>query len=242
MPPPTSSGRSRSRAKPFPSGPSTWIASPHSSSQSAAVPGPIASMRKASSPRGARQRLIGRGSTRPGASSMKNCPGAPGSRPPRATRSSVYGPTCSFATTLSRSRLMLDSFLKLLQRERLFAAGVGNRIDRSRRTGQCRDARHARDEGGLADEISVGPRPGSLGGVDDEVAAASPDEVYDCRALAVFRHLAHAFHLEPCRGERVRGAGVGQQLEPELGEPTRHLDDRPLVCIAYREERRAVDG
>jgi hypothetical protein len=46
---------------------------------------------------------------------MKNCPGTPGSTPPRATRSRVYGPTASFATTLSRSRLMLDSFLKLLE-------------------------------------------------------------------------------------------------------------------------------
>jgi hypothetical protein len=38
----------------------------------ARVPGPIGSIRNASSPGGARQRLIGRGSSRPGASSMKN--------------------------------------------------------------------------------------------------------------------------------------------------------------------------
>ena len=37
--------------------------------------GPIASSRKLSSPGGAWQRLIGRGRSRPGASSMKNCPG-----------------------------------------------------------------------------------------------------------------------------------------------------------------------
>ena len=42
-----------------------------------------------SSPGGARQRLIGRGSTRPGGESMKNCPGLPGSSSPRSTRSSV---------------------------------------------------------------------------------------------------------------------------------------------------------
>ena len=41
---------------------------------------------------GARQRLIGRGSSRPGASSMKNCPGMPGSSPPRSSLRSVYGP------------------------------------------------------------------------------------------------------------------------------------------------------
>ena len=52
------------------------------SAQSAWVPGPIASSRNASSPGGAWQRLIGRGSTRPGASSMKNWPGTPGSSPP----------------------------------------------------------------------------------------------------------------------------------------------------------------
>ena len=38
MPPPTSSGRSTSRRKPFPSGPKTWIASPGSSSASASRP------------------------------------------------------------------------------------------------------------------------------------------------------------------------------------------------------------
>ena len=37
--------------------------------------------------------LIGRGSSRPGASSMKNCPGIPASVAPRSTRRSVYGPT-----------------------------------------------------------------------------------------------------------------------------------------------------
>ena len=88
-------------SKPLPSGPSTWIAAPGSSAQSARVPRPSGSMRNASSPGGARQRLIGRGSSRPGASSMKNCPGRPGSSSPRSTRSSVYGPTLSRPVTLS---------------------------------------------------------------------------------------------------------------------------------------------
>ena len=78
-PPPTSSGRGTSRSKPLPSGPRTWIATPGSRAQSARVPRPSGSMRNASSPGGARQRLIGRGSRRPGASSMKNWPGRPGS-------------------------------------------------------------------------------------------------------------------------------------------------------------------
>ena len=49
-------------------------------------------MRNASSPGGAWHRLIGRGSSRPGASSMKNWPGIPGSSPPRSSRRSEYGP------------------------------------------------------------------------------------------------------------------------------------------------------
>ena len=58
-----------------------------------------------SSPGGARQSENGRGSSLPGASSMKNCPGSPGSSPPRSTRTSVYGPTPSTPTTLRCSRL-----------------------------------------------------------------------------------------------------------------------------------------
>ena len=77
------------RWKPFPSGPSTPIESPGRAAQSARVPGPIGSIRKPSSPSGARHSDIGRGSSRPGASSMKNCPGMPGSTSPRATRRSV---------------------------------------------------------------------------------------------------------------------------------------------------------
>ncbi len=41
MPPPTSSGCSTERSKPWPSGPSTWIASPAARPASARVPGPI---------------------------------------------------------------------------------------------------------------------------------------------------------------------------------------------------------
>src|SRR5258707_15291349 len=134
---------------------------------------------------------------------MKNCPGTPGSMPPRRTRSNVYGPTCSFTTTLSRSRLMLDSLLELLQRERLLTAGVGDRVNRGRRAGQRRDARHARDERGLANQVAVGPRAGSLWRIDDEIAPAAADEVDHGRASAHLGHLAHAFHLEPRRGKRV---------------------------------------
>ena len=70
--PPTSSGRSTSSRKLFPSGPRIPMRSPGPSSARALVPGPIASEGGAELPRGAIERLIGRGSTRPGVSSMKN--------------------------------------------------------------------------------------------------------------------------------------------------------------------------
>ena len=74
----------RSSRKPFPSGPRTCSSSPRLELRRArGSRARSRSIRNASSPRGARQRLIGRGSSRPGASSMKNCPGTPGSSPPR---------------------------------------------------------------------------------------------------------------------------------------------------------------
>ena len=72
-----------SSRKPLPSGPKIAISSPGSSSAIARVPGPTGSTRKPSSPRGAWQSESGRGRTRPGASSMKNWPGVPGSSAPR---------------------------------------------------------------------------------------------------------------------------------------------------------------
>src|SRR5712691_9981328 len=188
IPPPTSSGRSTLRRKPFPSGPRMWSSSPGSSAHNARVPGPIASIKNASSLGGARQRLIGRGSSRPGASSMKNCPGTPGSSPPRPTRSSVYGPTFSFARTLSRSRLTFDP---LLEGEGLLGARVRDRVH----------------SGGGA---------GALGGVDDEVAAAASDQVDDGQLTPILAHLPYAFHLEPELGERAGGPGGGHQLEAEI--------------------------
>src|SRR5712691_2888580 len=213
IPPPTSSGRSTLRRKPFPSGPRMWSSSPGSSAHNARVPGPIASIKNASSLGGARQRLIGRGSSRPGASSMKNCPGTPGSSPPRPTRSSVYGPTFSFARTLSRSRLTFDP---LLEGEGLLGARVRDRVHGGGGAGQRRDARYARDERGLADQVPVQARAGALGGVDDEVAAAASDQVDDGQLTPILGHLPDAFHLELDLGESAGGPGGGHQLEAEI--------------------------
>ena len=152
IPPPTSSGRSTSSSKPLPSGPSTCSSSPRSSAAQRPRPGPIGSIRNASSPAAARQTLIGRGSSRPGASSMKNWPGTPASRPPASTRSSVYGPTCSTPVTLRRSRLMLDP---LLEGVRDLLARVRDRVDGEAGAGERRDAGHAGAERRLPDQGAV---------------------------------------------------------------------------------------
>src|SRR5436190_21911205 len=139
----------------------------------ARVPGPTPPGRNASSPAGAWQRLIGRGSTRPGASSMKNCPGRPGSMSPRSTRTSEYGPTASLATTLRRLLLRTDA---LLQRKSEIALSIRDRVNRRPRAGHGRDARHPRGERRLADQIAVRSRTRRTEGrVQDEIAVAAAD-------------------------------------------------------------------
>src|SRR3990170_9046487 len=125
--------------------------SPQAAEASAREPGPTGSMRKASSRRGAKQRLIGRERTRPGASSMKNWPGTPGSSPPRSTRTSRYGPTSSAARTLSASRRTA-----FLEGEGVLAAGARDRLDGGEGAAERRHARNTRGERRLADEGAVG--------------------------------------------------------------------------------------
>ena len=127
-------GGSRSRA-----GRGRGAHRPARGEHSACVPGPIGSIRNASSPGGARQRLIGRGSSRPGASSMKNCPGCarlePAALDPqqrvRARRPRGY-------ETVRRSRLGIDA---LLQRQRELGARVRDRVHGGGGAGDRRDAR-----------------------------------------------------------------------------------------------------
>ena len=84
---------------------------------------------------------MGRGSSRPGASSMKNWPGSPVSASPRSSRRSVYGPIgstptqlCSLRRTLhlaeSRGRLLLEP---LLERAGDLGPAVRDRLDRQPR-------------------------------------------------------------------------------------------------------------
>src|SRR5919197_1403260 len=239
MPPPTSSGRATSSRKPLPSGPRIPSRSPLPSAPRARVPGPIGSIRNASSPGGARHRLIGRGSRRPGASSMKNCPGTPGSSPPRSTRSSVYGPTGSAAETLSSSRLSIDPFL---QRDRDLLTRVRDRLDRGGGAGERRDARDAGDERGLADPVPVRAGARALRGIDDEVAASAPEQVDDGRARSLFGHLAHVFDREPGGGQDPCRSGRREQAEAERCERLGHGNDRGLVLVTDGEERRPTGG
>src|SRR5439155_23189811 len=210
IPPPTSNGRSTSSRKPTPRGPSTRRSSPGPRPHSARVPGPIGSTRNASSPGGARQRLNGRGSRRPGASSMKNWPGTPGSRPPRSTHRSVYGPTGSLARTLSRSDLDIEPFL---ERERRFRARAGDRVDGRGRARERRDARDARRERRLADSVAVGACVLTLRRVDHEIAASPTNQVDDRRTVTPLGHPSHRRDGETGGGERGRRARGGDERE-----------------------------
>src|SRR3954452_18892656 len=110
----------------------------------------------------------------------------PGSTGPRSSRSSVYGPTASAATTLSRARLNLDP---LLEGDRDLCPRARDRVDSRGRARQRRDARDAVHERGFADQVAVRARTVALRRVDHEVAAAAADEVDDGRAAAVLDHL-----------------------------------------------------
>src|SRR5205823_392545 len=237
IPPPTSSGRSTSSRKPLPSGPRIRSVSPAAREHNALVPGPIGSIRKPSSLDVARQRLIGRGKSRPGTSSMKNWPGIPGSSLPRSTRSSVYGPTTSLPATLSALRVSTDS---LLEAERDLVLRVGDCLDGGRRAGDRRHAGDAGQECRLADQVAVRARARALRRVDDEVAAPAADEVDHARVLAVLGHLADVLHGQSRGGQRVRRAGGCDQLEAERVQRTRDGDDGGLVLVADGEERRAL--
>src|SRR5688500_2197700 len=151
---------------------------------------------------------------------MKNWPGIPASSPPRSTRSSVYGPTGSAATTLRRSRLMLDP---LLQRVRDLLARVRDRIDGEPCAGERRDARNAAGEGCLPDPRAVLPGARTLRGVDDEVALAGADRVDDGVALLDDRH------VEPGCGEHCGGAGRREQVEAEVDQAGGDRADDRLV-------------
>ena len=115
-------------------------------------------------------------------------------------------------------------------------------MDGRGRARQRRDARHAGGERGLADAIAVPTRSAALGEVDDEVAAAAPDQVDDRRLLPGLAHLADALDGQAGGGER-EGRAVGRdQREAEAGERGGHGNDGRLVGVADREERRPAGG
>src|SRR5581483_2500743 len=133
---------------------------------------------------------------------MKNWPGEPGSRPPRSSRSSVYGPTASALVTVSRSRLDIDS---LLQRECELRARVCDRVHRRRRARDRRDARDPRDERRLADPVPIGSlERAAERRVDHEIAPAATDEVDD-RGVSTLGDLRDLLDVQPGPLERPRG-------------------------------------
>src|SRR5439155_20778435 len=140
----------------------------------------------------------------------KNCPGIPGSSAPRSSRTSVYGPTASFATTLSRADFGIDP---LLQAQRDLGARACDRVHGRRRAGNRGDARDSVDHRRLADRVAVRTRTGALRRVDDEIAAATADEVDDRRADAFLGHAAHTLDVET-RGLKGRRGPFGGN-EPE---------------------------
>src|SRR5215212_144350 len=111
----------------------------------------------------------------------------PGSRPPRTSRSRVYGPTVSTPATLSSSRFGMP----FLKRECVLAARVRDRVDRGLGARERRDARDAGDERRLTDQVAVAAGAGALRGVDDEVAASAADQVDDGGGVALLGDLAH---------------------------------------------------
>src|SRR2546423_10331180 len=238
MPPPTSTGRSTSSRNPWPSGPKTWTASPRPSLQSDSVPGPTGSIRKASSPAGARQSESARGRSRPGASSMKNWPGDPGSTPPRSKRSSVYGPTGSAPATRSSSRRGSDTdhlhLDPLLERERVLVPRGSDRMHPGSSARERRDARDTRCECGFANRVTVRASVPALGRVQDEIATALANEVDDGLAFV------DLLDIEARDAKRLRGAARRHEREAEPGERGGHRNERGLISIAHREERRPV--
>src|SRR5436190_5808206 len=237
MPPPTRSGRSTSRRKPFPRGPSTCSRSPRETPASACVPGRTGWMRSPSSVRVARQRLIGLGRSLPGGASMKNWPGIPDSTRPRRRRRSRYGPTSSTRTTSTSSLRNA-----LLERDRVLASRSRDRLDRCEGACEGGDARNARYERRLADEVAIRARASARRRVDDEFTAPAPDEVDDRGAAVLLAHLAHACHGEARGGQRVRCARGRAELEAELDEPPAELDRGVLVRVADGEEGRTAFG
>ena len=219
IPPPTSSGRSTSRSKPLPSGPSTCSSSPGSSAQSARVPGPIGSIRNASSParreadahrprqhparRLEHEELSGRARVEPALldAQQRVRPDGLGAGDPTPLASHARSaPAGSARSPRARSR----------SRRRRAAAPESVVMQGTRAaSAACRISAPSRRA----------PEP--CGVLIDEVAAAGADRVDDGVALLERRR-----PRGPAVGEHGGGAGRREQPEAELGERLRDRRDR----------------
>src|SRR5215208_5521579 len=115
------------------------------------------------------------------------CP--PGGAPaPASTQTQRRGPRGE--PRVPPCRLSASRFgMSFLKRECILAARVRDRVNRSLRARERRDARDAGDERGFADQVAVAACTGALRRVDDEVAASAADEVDDRGGVAVLGDL-----------------------------------------------------
>ena len=110
---------------------------------------------------------------------------------------------------------------------------------RPRRRRQRRDARHAVDERGLADQVAVRSGAVALRRVDHEVAAAAADEVDDRRAAAVLDHLAHALDRR-ARPPRASRRFPRSRRARSRGPPSAAATGTSAGLSASRTERKTV--
>src|SRR5439155_14766068 len=89
------------------------------------------------------------------------------------------------------------------------------------------------------DRVAVRTRTGALRRVDDEIAAATADEVDDRRADAFLGHAAHTLDVETRGLKGRRGPFGGNEPEAKPGERRRYRHQGCLVRVAHREEYRA---
>ena len=177
----------RIRSNPFPSGPSTWIASPAASADSARVPAPHRIDQEGELPGRRLTELISRGSTspRPQHEELTRFSEARGRRSRRSNVGPAIAPCprrSSARSSTASTRLPGTSLMPPPRCAPATAARNPPGRWRSRAppppgAGDRRDARDAGGERSLADQVAVARA--ALQGVDDEVAAPAPYEVDD---------------------------------------------------------------
>ena len=171
----------------------------------------------------------GRGSTRPGASSMKNWPGrparaSPGERGRGHTGRSTRRPRRGAAHDAARQASGVAALLALLEREDGLRARVRDRLDGGAGGGEGRDARNARDHRRLPDRVAVAAGVAAFRRVDDQVDAAGAHERDDRVALVdrLHRDARQLERADACpRSRGARSQGRREPARPGAPRPCR---------------------